>query len=179
MIDLTRERVDIQATYIPNLNSGCESRYELHEGLLVIPVLGEPTDPPVIARIHSPYTTRVSGFSYAKVAAPPQIPSPGNTRTGHMFLGGSISLPAPSTSGEGILTYATSGLYNFVLPTHATTSGKTIMFDAHPYPSGVDMLGATQSQSDNPADPEYGQFYNSWQYQYFALDKLTSFRILG
>ncbi len=185
MINLTRELADIQSTYIPLPDSGCESRYTLKEGLLVIPILGDPEDAPVVVRVHSPYTVRSSGFNYTKGGAPPLVPAPGNTRTGHIFLGGSIGVPAPGAAGDGTMTFRASGMYNFVLPAHATIDGK-LMFDAHPYPSGIDMLQSyNRPTGDNPlsgsgiTDDELGNYYNSWQSQYFDLGILSSFRILG
>lgn len=177
MINLTREFGDTQLTYLPAPDSGCESRYELHEGLLVIPILGDPLDTPVVVRVHSPFTIRRATFSYAKAASPPLIPSPGDTRTNHTFLSGAISVAAPGGSSEGTLTYKASGNYTFLRPQHVTVDGK-IMFDAHPFLSGVDELGAENSPAD-PTDPDFGGYYNTWKSQYFDLASFSSARILG
>jgi hypothetical protein len=177
MINTAVERADPQMTYLPSPDAGCESTYEMYEGLLVIPILGDPLDAPVVVRVHSPFTLRRVNYSYSKGAAPPLIPAPGPTRSNHQFLSGSISVPAPSASAEGTLNFRASGRYNYVLPTHLPEGGK-IMFDAHPYPSGVDMLGAANSPQD-PNDPEFGGFYNTWKSQYFDLNELVSGRILG
>lgn len=178
MIDFTKDRADIQATYVPSADSGCESRYELYEGLLVIPILGDPTDAPVTVRVHSPFTIRRSAFSYTKGASPPLIPSPANTRTGHTFLSGTISIPAPGGSAEGNLNYKVSGYYSFVLPEHTTINGK-LMFDAHPFPTGVDLLGVVSPGHTDAPDLDYGGFYNTWKNQYYDLNLLASNRILG
>ncbi len=178
MIDTTKEYGDSQVTYIPTPESGCVSSYELHEGLVVIPILGDPEDTPVIARVHSAFTIRRVQFSYSKGAAPPLIPPPGGTtRSGYQFLSGKLSIAAPGGSAEGTLTYTASGFYNYVAPRHVTIDGK-IMFDAHPFPSGVDRLGADNG-SQGPADIETGGFYNTWKSQYFDLNILSSARILG
>lgn len=177
MIDTTRDFGDVQMTYLPTEDNGCTSTYELHEGLVVIPILGDPADEPVIARVHSPYTVRRVKFSYAKGASPPLIPAPGTTRTGYKFLSGMLSIPSPGGSAEGSLVYRAGGFYNFVAPKHVTIDGK-IMFDAYPYPTGVDMLGANNG-SQGPEDLEFGSFYNTWKSQYFDLNKLVTRRILG
>lgn len=176
MIDFTKDNNDLQGTYIPLADSGCISSYELHEGVLVVPVLGDPTKPPFIGRVHSPYTIRRMRYKQAKSNAPPLIPPPATTRSGHQFLGGSISIPAPGPSENGMIFQVTCD-YNFVVPTHTTQSGK-IMWDAHPYATGIDMWGS-ELTGQISSDPELGGYYNTWNSQYFELDKLTSQKILG
>lgn len=175
MINLLRETGDMQSTYAVTQDSGCESIYEMREGLLVIPILGSPTDAPVVVRVHSPYTVRKSAFSYTKNGAPPYIPSPGDTRSGYTFLGGHISIPAPGVFGNEV-QYKVSGMYNFVGQSSIRETGK-ILWDAHPFISAIDAMSAynTAPQRDN----QYGGYYNSWNGQYFELDTFSSNRILG
>jgi len=164
--------------------SGAGSEYVLHAGLRVIPVQGPADTPPVVVRIHAPYTTRRSGWSYQKGGSPPLIPAPGTTVTGHTFMGGSIAIAAPgATSGpDAALMFSAKGQYEFVLPKHVTEEGK-IQFDAHPWASGVDLLGridpAALSAKDQERTEKMGFFYNTWTSPYFDLDVLVSNRILG
>jgi hypothetical protein len=77
--------------------------------------------------------------------------------------------------------FRAAGQYNFVLPQHSTVEGK-IMFDAHPYATGVDMLQREYVQNPDPTggmDSALGGYYNGWTSQYFDLDRLSSYRILG
>lgn len=183
VIDLSVQRIDTMMTYSHD-ESGAESDYAFHEGLRAIPVMGPVGTPPVVVRVHSPYTTRTSDWRYSKGGSPPLVPSPGDTASGHTFMGGSMALAAPggASGSDGALMFHAKGSYDFVLPQHATVDGK-IYFDAHPWVSGIDLLGrvdpAVLQAKDMERSKALGYQYNTWTSPFFDLDILASQRILG
>lgn len=154
----------------------CESEYTLHDGTLVMPVMGDSTQTPVVVRLHPPYTTRKVEFNYARSKTPPSIPPPGDTQPngvveggtqGDTYLGGSIIIPAPRAAADGDLIYEVRGGYNFLVANDVRMNGK-IRFDAHGYRSMIDFLGYIK-------DPD-GE---TWVDPYYDLNQLASSRILG
>lgn len=149
----------------------CESEYELHEGLLVIPVMGDSTQTPVVIRLHPPYTTRKSDFRYARTRTPPVVPAPGDTPRGDMYLGGHLAVMSPTQNGISDLVYRVKGGYNFLVLSDVKTNGM-IQFDKHGYQSRVDLLGYFKLNPDPNVD-------DTWNSPYFDLNDLASARILG
>lgn len=159
------------------LEDYCESEYTLHDGTLLMPVMGDSTQTPVVVRIHPPYTTRKASFRYSNTKAPPLVPPPGDTRpngidtsltaVGDTYLGGSLTLPAPIQNANTDLVYKITGSYNFLVANDVRMNGK-MRFDSHNYPSLVDFLGAI-----DPPDED------TWTSPYYDLNLLASARILG
>jgi len=154
----------------------CESEYTLHDGTLLMPVMGDSTQAPVIVRLHPPYTTRRATFNYARTKTPPLVPPPGDTlpngiteggTQGDTYLGGGLTLQAPRANAQGDLVYAVSGGYNFLVAHDVRTYGK-IRFDARNFRSKTDFLGWM-----TPPDGE------TWNDPYYDLNQLASARILG
>jgi len=157
------------------VSDGCTSDYILHEGLRVIPVMGPEDTPPVIVRIHAPYTERKLNYQYARNKTPPLIPTPGDTQTGYTYLGGDIRLTSPTQDASGYLVYSASGSYNFVAPKDVRLVGQ-MPFDGHGYLSLVDFLG---NWNINPRRLSPGETDDVWQKPFYDLNLLASARILG
>lgn len=174
MIPLDKERFNVDTAGV--VEDGCTSDYILHEGLLAIPVMGEDETPPVIVRTHAAYTERRVDFRYARNKVPPLIPTPGDTLSGDIYLGGNIRLGSPTQEGEGYLVYTAVGNYNFVATSDLRTKGK-VAFDAHGYLSLVDFLGYYNINPHPPTSP--GEPDDVWQSRFFDLNYLASARILG
>lgn len=149
----------------------CKSEYMLEEGLEVIPVMGARDTPPVIVRLHAAYTTRRAVFNYSRAKVPPLVPPPGDTQSGHKYLGGTLVVAAPTQDTGGNLTYRAGGEYFFVLPADLRENGK-IRFDAHGYRSKVDFLGHFNLGTNPKKD-------DTWNSAAFDLNILGSARILG
>ncbi len=174
-VDLTAERTDAQQTQYTKSAAG--STYHFNPGLRYVPVIGPEGTPPVVVRVFAGYTSREAAFDYTKATAPPLIPSPGNTRSGHIFLGGSLTIPSPGTSGDGEMIFAASGTYAYVCPLDLRTNGK-IQFDAFPFITGVDLLGHVPENTET-SDEDFGYYQRAWTSPFFDLTKLTTTRILG
>lgn len=159
-------------TFLDNMDGihrdECTSRYQMDEGLEVIPVMGPRDTPPVVVRLHAAYTVRKSTFNYGRSKAPPVIPVPGDTPSGHTFLGGTLAVAAPTPDAYGNLSYRAGGEYMFVLPSDLREYGK-IRFDAHGYRSKVDFLGFLDLKETDV----------DWNSPNFDLNILGSARILG
>lgn len=159
------------------LEDECESEYELHDGTLVMPVMGDSTQTPVVVRLHPPYTTRKVRFQYIRTKTPPLIPPPADTRPngidgadtvpGATYLGGDIALPAPKQNSDGELVYKVRGKYDYLVTKDVRTHGQ-MRFDAHGYLSLVDFLGYFSDQDGE-----------TWSSPYFDFNFLGSARILG
>lgn len=167
------------------LEDRCESVYTLHDGTLVMPVMGDSTQLPVVVRLHPPYTTRRAEFSYTQPRIPPLVPPPGDTTAngvasssgvGDTYLGGTLGVHAPIQNANGDLVYKVTGGYNFLVANDVRTYGK-VRFDAHGYLSKVDFLGHMKAE---PVDVIFGSDeLPEWTSPYFDLNKLASSRILG
>lgn len=172
MIDTTVSRsVEPEGFY----KDECTSSYELHEGILVLPVMGAAGTPPISARVHAAYTTRHSAFEYVRAKTPSVIPAPGDTLSGHKYLGGAIRVAAPKQDGQGSLIFASKGHYDYVLPVDIRSSG-LIYFDSHGYNSNIEFLGIVPL---NQTRDSAGNFVNdTWNSPYFDLNVLASAKIL-
>lgn len=180
--DFTKNRIDLQA--VGYEQDGTISSYTIDDGLVIIPIQGPIGTSPVVARIHAPFTTRTTSGSAVKKNAPPLIPAPANTATGHIFIGGSIDLPAPNVTGTPQQLYGVKYTYNFLVPTHIKIAGAgKLLFDSHPYMSGVDILGNippdVNPANNTDANAKMGYMWNTWTGAFFDLEKFTTNRMLG
>jgi hypothetical protein len=173
MIPLTRERTSYDNNNA--LDDYCRSNYVLHEGLRIIPVMGGPDELPVIVRVHAPYTERKVDFQYAHTHRPPLIPTPADTLTGDVYLGGNIQSVAPTADSQGYLVFGVQGGYRYLCRRELRQEGR-FRFDAHGYFSAVDILG-WYNVNPNPKFPQ--DVGDCWQSPYFDLNQLVSARILG
>ena len=180
-INLDRVLLDLQAGNYEQ--AGTNSTYAIDDGKVVFPVQGPEGTPPVVLSIHAPYTKRRTTGNVVKRGSPGLIPPPADTRTGHIFTSGTITVPSPSLSGTNQQVFATSFVYDYVLPAHLKDTGK-ILFDALPYYSAVDLLGnipedANQQLLTDPDNLGMGGMWTPWRGAYYNLGDFTSQRLLG
>jgi hypothetical protein len=95
-----------------------DSSYSFDEGLEVVPLCKEATDPPphfLIIRRHAPVGFRTSRGQASKNGSPPVVPAPNNTRSGDIFAGGTLTVLDPRSDDQnGTRIFQTDWSYTYV-----------------------------------------------------------------
>jgi hypothetical protein len=125
--------------------------YDRDEGLLMLPVAGEPVDgdPPVeIVRVHAPLGARRVEFTAKKLGTPPVVPHPEYLGDSNDVLAGDsvvVSQPSPVLNGTGY-RWTVSGVYTYY-QLDARTPSDGYPTGYYPFTSGPDSPGFVQQMT--------------------------------
>lgn len=108
--DLDQYQVDLYK------NGGTNDTYSWATGTFVLPLAvtaSADQEPVVVVQAHAPYRLRTVRFRYTKQHTPPKLPKPVSTGA-FTFVGGAMTVPAPTPNINGTFEWQAAGQLNFV-----------------------------------------------------------------
>lgn len=136
---------------------GGESVYEAARGILIMPVAGGDSDPPIQIRVHSPFGYRVNTVRASKHGAPPVLPAPCDTKSGDLLLETTMTVSTPQVSSNQDAFIYTAEVETRYLQTSLRGSGNDSVYQTPGHPYDLPIIDFYRENGGGPVSPPPGQ----------------------